>query len=143
MTFVVTPQPRQAKLRLQDVPGPQGIALAFTPWTLLDNDVVIEAGETDEAGNVTLHTNVTRGGPFTLQYPGRSLLVNSPSFDPVATVRGRQARLAALGYDVLVDGVDSDRTAAALRDFQRDHELFETGQPNPDTNAKLAELVNV
>lgn len=128
-------------IRLQDIPGPQGIPLAFTPWTLQDGDEIIESGETDENGRVNLQTQIDSESNFTLHFPGRELDVQLFQFDPVQTIRGRQARLAFLGYDTgPVDGNDTDRTAAALADFQRDQDLATTGEPDDATNQKLLEI---
>jgi len=61
--------------------------------------------------------------------------------DPVDEVAGVQARLRNLGYDCWdADGVLGPDTAAALRDFQRKHNLQGTGQPDPATRQKLVDV---
>lgn len=128
-------------LRLQDMPGPNGIPLSFTPWELRDGDKLLEAGETDQDGRVNLETKLSPGDAFTLRFAGRDLTLRLAQFDPVDTPQGRQARLAFLGYNTgPLDGSENERTLAALLDFQRDHELEVTGKPDDASDKKLVEL---
>lgn len=128
-------------LKLQDMPGPNGIPLSFTPWELRDGDELLEAGETDQDGRVNLETKLSPGDAFTLRFSGRQLTLRLAQFDPVDTPNGRQARLAFLGYNTgPLDGSENERTLAALLDFQRDHELEVTGKPDDASDAKLVEL---
>lgn len=128
-------------LKLQDMPGPNGIPLSFTPWELHDGEELLEAGETDQDGRVNLETKLSPGDAFTLRFAGRELTLRLAQFDPVDTPQGRQARLAFLGYNTgPLDGSENERTSAALLDFQRDHELEVTGKPDDASDAKLVEL---
>jgi peptidoglycan hydrolase-like protein with peptidoglycan-binding domain len=54
--------------------------------------------------------------------------------------RAIQRRLAELGYKPgPVDGLVGPRTRAAIRAFERDHGLAETGQASPEVIAELSE----
>lgn len=53
------------------------------------------------------------------------------------TIQSVQASLRNEGHSVSVDGVWGPRTAAALRDFQRDNSLSATGTLNAETLAAL------
>ena len=60
--------------------------------------------------------------------------------DPVSSIRGIQARLQHLGFDVgPIDGVLDPRTRDALRDFQTRNHLTVTGEPDDATQARLQE----
>jgi hypothetical protein len=59
--------------------------------------------------------------------------------DPVDTLSGMQARLNNLGYDCgPVDNADGPLTQAAVRAFQKDHNLDVDGIPGPQTQSALA-----
>lgn len=61
--------------------------------------------------------------------------------DPLDTLSGVQARLTNLGYPCgEVSGELDSLTRRALRDFQRDHSLELTGQPDDATREKLEAL---
>ena len=58
--------------------------------------------------------------------------------DPVEDLTGVQARLNNLGYDCgPVDGVNGPRTQAAVKAFQKDHNLVVDGIAGPQTQAAL------
>ncbi len=60
--------------------------------------------------------------------------------DPVQEVRGAQERLFNLGFDPgPIDGKLGPKTEAALRAFQKKHELEETGMLDEATGTKLVE----
>lgn len=60
------------------------------------------------------------------------------ALDPVDDVSGQQARLKHLNYYAgAVDGSRSDETIVALRDFQRDHDLPDTGEADAATRDAL------
>ena len=62
------------------------------------------------------------------------------ALDPVDTTSGVQARLLNLGFHCgLIDGVMGPRTRGALHDFQLDHKLKETGEPDETTQSSLVE----
>ncbi len=48
-------------------------------------------------------------------------------------VRTAQSFLSARGYKVVIDGVFGRQTEAALKKFQRDHHLVQTGETNTPT----------
>jgi len=57
---------------------------------------------------------------------------------PTLTVAQAQAKLNALGYPVgTVDGSMGNRTHVALKHFQRDHGIPQTGELDPDTVVAL------
>ena len=61
--------------------------------------------------------------------------------DPIDSVSGMQARLNNLSYPCgPEDGKHGDHTRAALRRFQADRSLKETGEADPKTREKLLEL---
>jgi hypothetical protein len=61
--------------------------------------------------------------------------------DPVHCVSGIQARLNNLGHKAgTVDGIRGPITTAALKEFQRKHDLAVDGIPGPITQAKLEEV---
>jgi N-acetylmuramoyl-L-alanine amidase len=64
--------------------------------------------------------------------------------DPVETVSGMQMRLRRIGYDCgPATGEMTPATEAALRLFQRRHQLTEDGACSAETQAKLKSLVGV
>lgn len=61
--------------------------------------------------------------------------------DPIDESAGIQARLKNLGFDCgPIDGVIGPKTTAAIKSFQKKHELEITGTPDEITRAKLKEL---
>jgi len=61
--------------------------------------------------------------------------------DPITEISGVQARLYNLGFDVGgIDGQLGPRTRAAICDFQAQHDLEVTGNPDEATKQKLQEL---
>jgi N-acetylmuramoyl-L-alanine amidase len=61
--------------------------------------------------------------------------------DPVHSVSGIQARLNNLGHKSgPVDGVHGPVTTAAVKEFQKKHDLTVDGIPGPVTQAKLQEV---
>ena len=61
--------------------------------------------------------------------------------DPVSEISGLQARLNDLGFDCgQEDGVIGPETESALRAFQAEHGLNETGAPDDATRQKLAAM---
>ena len=60
--------------------------------------------------------------------------------DPVESIRGVQQRLRNLGFGKLaIDGVVGPKTEEAIRAFQKDSELPETGRADTQTRQKLRE----
>ncbi len=61
--------------------------------------------------------------------------------DPIEEISGVQMRLKNLGYSSGSDSNElNDEIRKALRHFQADFELEETGEPDSDTLAKLADV---
>jgi Putative peptidoglycan binding domain len=61
--------------------------------------------------------------------------------DPINTVSGIQGRLKALGfYSGSTDGVRSDETVRAIKDFQFSENLTVTGDDDEDTQSRLKQL---
>ena len=61
--------------------------------------------------------------------------------EPVETIYGLKARLNNLGYDCgTVNDAMDEKTTAALKHFQRDHDLPDTGQADAATLAKLVDV---
>lgn len=78
-----------------------------------------------------------------LVIPERKLeyFFNLGHLDPADTVTGAQARLNNLGHHAgPVDGVLGPRTAAALRAFQRKHNVPVTGKLDGDTIRRLIKV---
>lgn len=67
--------------------------------------------------------------------------LNIGHLDPVDEITGAQARLNHLGYECgEVDGILGPKTESALRAFQRDFGLEETGKTDAPTCKKLQQL---
>jgi hypothetical protein len=78
---------------------------------------------------------------FFLGEEKEELLVNLGYLDPITEVSGVQARLANLGYDCgPPDGELGPRTREAIKEFQTQHEIEPTGEPDEDTRKKLKEI---
>ena len=61
--------------------------------------------------------------------------------NPMDDISGIQNRLQNLGYDCGSEvGVLNDQTRQALRDFQRNHQIKITGEPDAATKAKLDQV---
>lgn len=61
--------------------------------------------------------------------------------DPIDQLSGVQSRLNNLGFDCgPVDGVLGPNTKAAIKEFQKEHSLQETGTPDQETKQKLVEV---
>ncbi len=61
--------------------------------------------------------------------------------DPIDLLSGVQARLNSLGYDCgVADGTPGPRTEAALKRFQQEHSLTESGTADQQTQQKLREV---
>ena len=61
--------------------------------------------------------------------------------DPVTTIEGVQQRLNNLNFNCgEPSGKLDERTSAAIRSFQQEHDLEGTGNPNEATESKLVEV---
>lgn len=109
---------------------------------VLDIDGVIREGQTDGEGGIDepLPANARSG----IVYLGERRLPFPLSFgglDPVTEISGAQGRLKNLGlYAGDIDGKLNAETAQALREFQANNDLPETGQLDQTTQDKLKEL---
>jgi hypothetical protein len=138
------PPTKKVSLKLTDG---EFAAVAGKAWILVaggakfegttDGDGALEVEVPEEAETASL-TVFAGERPEGLQLKYRVQLVALP---PPESVPGVKARLRNLGYywgDV--DEVVDPRTEDAVREFQRDHELEETGLVDGATRAKLTEL---
>ena len=67
-------QPLQFEICLQDVPGPDGLPLSFTPWLIYHGETELQDGETDEAGIAKIEVPANyRKKTLWLSFPGRVL----------------------------------------------------------------------
>lgn len=82
-----------------------------------------------------------RSGKLTLNDGKEVYPISISRLDPVSMVSGVQQRLKNLGYPVgRVDGTLSERTIDAIRRFQAEQSLEQTGEPDDATTAKLKQL---
>lgn len=84
-----------------------------------------------------------RTGRLRIPDLGLELALDIGMLDPVDTDAGWRARLVNLGYfhgDADDPGADNERWDWALQEFQCDHALDVTGEPDGATRAKLLEL---
>jgi hypothetical protein len=114
------------------------------PYTLEIDGVEFE-GTTTADGEVKHEIRAdARGGTLTLN-PGQGAdeeiyTVKLGHLDPIEETSGVQARLLHLGfYDGEVDGQPGARTRDAILEFQRAHELSDTGELDDDTKTHLRE----
>jgi len=129
-----TPENLQVRVLYENVPR------ANEPY-VLEIDGQAERGTTDADGNIrrAIPPNARRGkltvgeGAEQLEFD-----LTLGAIDPIDTLTGVQERLNNLGYDCgEEDGMLGEETERALRDFQADHDLEETGQPDEPTRQEL------
>jgi hypothetical protein len=131
----------RAPIVIRDIPGPEGIPLMNTPWTLLLDGEEIASGETDEEGRVNILNALDPEKTYELQYPGRSITISKTELEGVDSVKGMQQRFVELGYNPgPVDGDHGPRTKWALMEFQNDHALEVDGIYGPQSTKKLTEV---
>jgi hypothetical protein len=113
---------------------------AGLPFELRVGDRVV-SGRTDAHGmlEAPIPASATRGTLVLGEGEHREeIALALGGLPPVATIAGVHARLANLGYH---PGAPSDELtpalSLALRTFQRDHELDESGEPNAATEDAL------
>jgi len=100
-----------------------------------DGHLKTDVPEDAEAADVTIFAEARPEGR---QLKYRIQLAELP---PPDTLPGVKARLRNLGYywgDI--DDVLDDQTRASLKDFQEDHDLETTGEPDKKTQDKLTEI---
>ena len=96
-------------------------------------------GTTTDDGMVELHLPLTATHGV-VSVNGYRQAIELGALEPIHTGRGVQARLRNLGYAVgPIDGQLGQLSIAAIRRFQKDHDLPVTGKMNADTREKLKE----
>ena len=127
--------PSMLNVRLLDGGEPR----ASVAWTIEAGGRTL-TGTTDADGwlRCSLMPDV-KEGVLRLDATGESWNFDIGNVHPIATPAGLQARLRNLGYSSgEITGELDDATVAALRNFQRDHGLAETGDADEATLQKLA-----
>jgi N-acetylmuramoyl-L-alanine amidase len=124
------------RMQLLDEEGPRA-NLAYT----LEIDGHFLSGTTDGDGKLE-HPIPAGASSGSLLVEGEDPLpLSLGDLDPIATVKGVQERLLNLGYECgPVDGQDGPRTQDALRQFQRENDLEESGEADDATRDKLVEV---
>ncbi|HEY4329743.1 MAG TPA: peptidoglycan-binding protein [Phycisphaerae bacterium] len=97
-------------------------------------------GSTDGDGGVRKPLDPTAGGG-SIRIRGRSIPFSLGALDPHDSITGLQARLNQAGYNAgAVDGDLGPRTQAALKKFQKDQGLTESGNADQATFDKLKQI---
>ena len=134
--FVRRGEPAFLRIRVLDNDRP----LANQPYDLRVDDQTL-SGTTDPEGKLDVpipgnaHQALLSVGtePNVLRYA-----LELGGTDPVDAMRGVQQRLRNLGFrTVEITGAADEKTAAALREFQKLNQLPETGQADDGTRQKL------
>ena len=108
----------------------------------LDIDGTLREGTTDDGGwlNESISPDA-REGRLSLQISDdvqRTFDLKFGELDPLSQITGLQARLEHLGFRPgPVDGNFGPKTQDALRRFQREHRLPETGEYDDETRSRL------
>jgi hypothetical protein len=127
--FVYSKAKRPFKILLR---YPNGDPVKSQPFVLTVENTRVE-GKTDSAGMLDIQV------PFTatqaeLTVDGYKKKLEIGALEPLHTAKGYQARLRNLGYATgPLDGIVGAKTRAAIRAFQRDAELDQSGRMNDDT----------
>jgi N-acetylmuramoyl-L-alanine amidase len=136
-TFRKKGVPAKLRLRLVEDDKPR----ANEPY-ILEIDGVTFSGTTDGEGGIEhpIPPNAVKGkllvGEKQEEFP-----LDLGHLDPVDEITGVQARLNNLGFDCgSLDGEAGPETEAALKEFQKKHNLDESGRPDEATRSKLQEL---
>ena len=80
--------------------------------------------------------------PLALSQPQRLSSTQMQASSSAATVEVAQNLLVALGYDIsTVDGTNGPQTQQALRHFQADRRIFQSGTVNDQTLIELSRVV--
>ncbi len=109
---------------------------------VLDVDGRLTQGTTDAEGAVVEFIPPdARKARLLIGEERQEYVLDLGCLDPIDQLSGVQARLNNLGYDCgAVDGALGPRTTAALRRFQQDHSLPESGTADQQTQQKLREV---
>lgn len=134
----------KAKLKLE-LKDETGAALANKKYRLTIGNTVVEAN-TDGSGKIdkdippearygTLTVWMDESDPAAQVY---QFAIAMGALEPETTINGAQQRLLNLGYDCGgVTGVLDDKTKAALKAFQKDNTITESGNLDEATKNKL------
>lgn len=127
---------RPLVLALRDT---SGAAITGEAWRLQHGDSFLE-GSTDGDGMLRVNIPVAWRN-LELIVGERRRRIRVAALDPVGKLRGIQARLRNLGYNVgPIDGRFGPRTSRALAAFQSAHGLALSGHSDANTRAKLVEV---
>jgi N-acetylmuramoyl-L-alanine amidase len=129
--------PAMLRIRLMDNDEPRGDE-SYT----LEIDGELLSGTTDDDGNIEqpIPPDASRGRLLVGEAQDEYLL-DLGRIDPIGEISGVQARLNNLGFDCgEVDGVLGPRTKAALREFQANYGLTDSGTADQATRDKLLEV---
>ena len=124
------------KLRITFMAGKEPIA---NEKYVLDIDGDLRSGATDGEGNLeeTIPPNA-RSAKLWLGEEKQGYEIDLGHLDPIDEITGVQARLNNLGFHCgKVDGIKGPKTTAALKRFQKKHDLKETGEIDEKTRNAL------
>jgi peptidoglycan hydrolase-like protein with peptidoglycan-binding domain len=128
-----------SRLRLQVLDN--GRPLASQPYELQVDGQTL-TGTTDAEGmlQVDIPGNAQRA-KLTVGTPPNQRVYNLAlgGVESIDSLRGVQQRLKNLGYNCAISGRYDDLTRQALRAFQRDNQLPDTGEADQATKQKLVE----
>ncbi len=132
--------PSKLQIRLLDADGNPRANLKC----VVDIDGTRHINKTDADGWVRLPiTPNAKAGKIIIEEDGvtESYVLNLGHLDPIKEIAGIQQRLENLGYSCIDErGSLGDRTKAALRRFQKQYGLNESGEVDQTTTAKLHEI---
>jgi peptidoglycan hydrolase-like protein with peptidoglycan-binding domain len=94
-----------------------------------------DAGHTVAEGSSSSYSNDNTAPSESLSYED-SVAPSSGGLTQNQT-RQIQSKLKEAGYRVSIDGIFGPKTTAAIRSFQNDNDLSDTGQPDSQTLAAL------
>ena len=133
-----------ALLRIILLSSKNGEPHANKPYTLVIDDNQVFSQTTDARGKLEhgIPPNAVKGRLIVGEGEDREeYILDLRHLDPTRAPTGVQARLSNLGYNTgNIDGEIGPKTRSALRRFQKDHGLKETGEPDESTLDKLKEV---
>lgn len=117
------------------------IPRANQPYVLTIDGVPIE-GQSDGQGIVEQHISaLAKAGELVIGEDQLRLVLNFGHLNPLEDLSGQQQRLNNLGYHCgEADGELNEDTRRALRRFQREHGLAESGEADAQTRDKLQQI---
>ena len=96
------------------------------------------ASNSNTVSSSATNTVTSSSSPVSTKKSHSTLRLNSPEFDEIKTL---QTYLNKFGAGLAVDGIFGIKTYLAVRQFQKDHDLFVDGICGPNTWKKLDSLV--